>query len=109
MLFRFFELPRLFRDEVYGHVWSPAPCILLPYSIKRGLKTYKDVTIQGFARFDHEPGESIPRVLSANKALFVEALEAFLRMDIVNILRIEFEHLGPTKRRDRPAVPAIVI
>jgi hypothetical protein len=106
---RFFDLPHKFRDDVYCHFWSPVPCILLPYSIKRGLKTYKDVTIQDLARSEYEPGERIPRVISATKALFVEALEAFHRTDLVNILQIEFDHLGPTKRRDRPAVPAIVI
>jgi hypothetical protein len=76
----FFDLPRELRDEIYTHLWTSMPRILIPYTRTLHLKATFRVPF-----FPGDQCSSLPPSLSANKLLLHEALLAFHSKGIVRV------------------------
>jgi hypothetical protein len=76
----FFTLPRELRDEIYTHLWTSMPRILVPYTHTLRLRATFRVPF-----YPRDQCSSLPPGLSANRQLFHEALLAFHRKGTVHV------------------------
>jgi hypothetical protein len=76
----FYDLPRELRDEIYTHLWTSMPRILVPYTRTLRLRATFRVLF-----FPDDQFFSLPSGLSANKLLLHEALLAFHSKGIVRV------------------------